>query len=140
MEETLNMNKQNAVLAATLWLATGMAGAAEAPAKVCLIAGWENPASVCTAHTRSITATCFICHGPNGKSTAAIPGLAGLDKDYLVAALKDFRDGKRESTVMKRYALGYTDSEYEEIAEFFAGVKYPVLAEGAPGKPHPAKP
>lgn len=134
------MNKFDAVLAATLWLVTGMAGAAEVPAKSCLIAGRENPASVCAAHTRSIAATCFICHGPNGKSTAAIPGLAGLDEAYLVAAMKDFRDGKRESTVMKKYALGYTDSEYEEIAKFFAGIKYPALAEGAPGKPHIAKP
>lgn len=131
------MKKYKAVLAATLWLAAGVAGAAETPAKVCLIAGWENPASVCTAHTRSITATCFNCHGPNGMSTAAIPGLAGLDKDYLIAAMKDFRDGKRESSVMRKYALGYTDSEYEEIAEFFAGIKYPALAEGATATARP---
>lgn len=118
------MKKQHkAVVAATLWLAAGMAGAAETAAPVCLIAGWENPRSVCAAHTKSIAATCFICHGPNGKSVAAIPGLAGQDKAYLVAAMKDFRDGKREATVMKKYALGYTDSEYEEIAAFFAAIK-----------------
>lgn len=117
------MKKHKVVVAATLWLATGLAGAAETAAPVCLIAGWENPPSVCASHTRTVAATCFICHGPNGKSVAAIPGLAGQDKAYLVAAMKDFRDGKRESTVMKKYALGYTDSEYEEIAEFFAAIK-----------------
>lgn len=120
------------LVAATLWLAAGVSCAAQPAAQVCLIAGWENPASVCSAHTRAITATCFICHGPNGKSTAAIPGLAGLDKDYLVAAMKDFRDGKRDSTVMRKYALGYTDREYEDIAAFFAGINYPALAEGSP--------
>lgn len=117
------MKKHKAIVAATLWLATGLAGAAETAAPVCLIAGWENPPSVCAAHTKTVAATCFICHGPNGKSVAAIPGLAGQDKNYLVTAMKEFRDGKRDSTVMKKYALGYTDSEYEEIAEFFAAIK-----------------
>jgi len=123
MEETMNMKKQKAVVAAALWLATGIAGAAETAAPVCLIAGWENPPSVCAAHTKSIAATCFICHGPNGKSSAAIPGLAGQDKAYLIAAMKEYREGKRESTVMKKYALGYDDSEYESLAEFFAAIK-----------------
>jgi cytochrome c553 len=104
MEETMNMNTH--VVVATLWLCSGVAGAAEtaapgSPAPVCFIAGWENPASVCAAHTKTIAATCYICHGPNGKSVAAIPPLAGQDKAYLVAAMKDFRDGKRDATVMK---------------------------------------
>jgi sulfide dehydrogenase cytochrome subunit len=89
----------------------------------CLIAGWENPASVCVTHTKTIAATCFICHGPNGKSNGAIPSLAGQDKAYLVAAMQDFKSGKREASVMKKYALGYTDSEYEEIAAYFAAIK-----------------
>lgn len=102
----------------------GMAGADKAkPTKVCLIAGWENPASVCVAHTKVIAATCFNCHGSNGKSSTAIPSLAGQDKEYFVTAMKDFRDGKRDATVMKKYALGYTDDEYEAMGEFFAKVK-----------------
>lgn len=122
MEETMKMKKYNVVAAALLASVASLATAAEA-GKPCLIAGWENPPSVCAAHTKSISATCFICHGPNGKSVAAIPGLAGQDKEYLVTAMKDFRDGKRESTVMKKYALGYTDAEYEEIAAFFSAIK-----------------
>lgn len=89
----------------------------------CLIAGWENPASVCVAHTKTIAATCFICHGPNGKSMGAIPSLAGQDKAYLVVAMQEFKSGKRESSVMKKYALGYTDSEYEDVAAYFAAIK-----------------
>ena len=103
----------------------GLAGTGKAkPAKACLIAGWENPPSVCAAHTKVISATCFNCHGFNGKSNTAIPGLAGQEKAYFVTAMKDFRDGKRESiTVMQKYALGYTDDEYEAMAEFFAKIK-----------------
>ncbi len=104
-------------------LSAGLAVAAEAPAKPCPIAGWENPPSVCVAHTKSIAATCYICHGPNGKSLGAIPSLAGQDKAYLVAAMKEFKSGKRESTVMRKYAVGYTDTEYEELAEFFSAIK-----------------
>jgi len=103
----------------------GAADAAKAKvAKTCLIAGWENPPSVCAAHTKVISATCFNCHGFNGKSNSAIPSLAGQEKAYFVTAMKDFRDGKREGiTVMQKYALGYTDDEYEAMAEFFAKIK-----------------
>lgn len=99
--------------------------AAATDTKVCLIAGWENPPSVCKSHTRAIAATCFICHGPEGKSLGATPSLAGQDKAYLVQAMKEFRDGKRDDsvTVMKKYAVGYTDQEYEDLAAYFAAIK-----------------
>lgn len=113
-----------------LMLSGALCGPAMAdPGKVttekCLIAGWENPPSVCKSHTRTIAATCFVCHGPNGKSEGAVPSLAGQDKAYLVNAMKEFRDGKRDDsvTVMKKYAIGYTDQEYEDLAAFFAAVK-----------------
>ncbi len=102
----------------------GFAAAGKAkPAKICLIAGYENPPSICAVHTKVISSTCFNCHGPDGKSSTAIPSLAGQDKEYFVTAMKEFRDGKRDTTVMKKYALGYTDSEYEAMAEFFAKIK-----------------
>jgi sulfide dehydrogenase cytochrome subunit len=101
--------------------------AAEAAAKTdappCLIAGWEQPASICAVHTKTIAATCFICHGPNGKSSGAVPSLAGQDKAYLAAAMRDFKSGKRESTVMKKYAMGYSDAEYDDLAALFAAIK-----------------
>ena len=92
-------------------------------AKPCFIAGWENPPSVCGSHIKVVASTCFNCHGPNGQSSVAIPSLAGQDKAYFVAAMKEFRDGKREATVMKKYALGYTDDEYEAMGDYFARIK-----------------
>lgn len=103
--------------------------ATESPAgvqgKACLIAGWENPPSICASHNRTLAATCFNCHGPDGKSSGAIPSLAGQSKNDIVNAMKDFRSGKRDeyATVMKKYALGYTDSEYEAMAEYFSNIK-----------------
>lgn len=102
---------------------TAHAADAKTTAPPCLIAGWENPASVCASHTKTLAATCFICHGPNGKSNGAIPSLAGQDKAYLIAAMQDFKAGRREASVMQKYALGYTDSECEALAAYFAAIK-----------------
>ena len=96
---------------------------AQAAEKPCLIAGWEQSAHTCVIHTRTIATTCFICHGPNGKSSGAVPSLAGQDKAYLAEAMRDYKSGKRESTVMQKYALGYSDSEYDDLAAFFAAIK-----------------
>ena len=74
-------------------------------------------------HTKSISSTCLSCHGPGGKSQGAIPSLAGLEKDYFVKAMKDFKSGARPSTIMKRQASGYTDSEFEAMGAYFAGLK-----------------
>ncbi len=115
------MKKPIKAVIATLWLATGAAGAADQAG--CTIAGYDMPPNVCASHTRTIASTCFICHGPNGKSQAAIPPLAGRDKAELLAALQDFRDGKREATVMQKYVKGYSDSEYEDLADYFSAIK-----------------
>lgn len=90
---------------------------------VCNIAGYEVPLTVCNSHNRTLASTCFNCHGPNGVSNAAIPGLAGQDKAYLVSAMKEFRDGKREATVMQKYAMGFTDEEYETLAALFSSMQ-----------------
>jgi len=74
-------------------------------------------------HTQSIASTCMSCHGPGGKSQGAIPSLAGLDKDYFVKSMKDFKAGTRAATIMKRHASGYTDAEFEAMAAYFAGLK-----------------
>lgn len=117
------MKRHLALAAIAVLLSSGPAGAAKPADKTCLIAGWENPASVCAAHTKVIAATCFNCHGPQGESQTAIPPLAGKEKQDFIAAMREFRDGKRENTVMHRYALGYTEDEYEALGDFFANIK-----------------
>jgi cytochrome subunit of sulfide dehydrogenase len=109
------------VLTTTLYLALGAGLAQPVLADTtCRIANGAFPASVCDSRHRTLTATCYNCHGPNGMSQAAIPALAGQDKAYLVNAMKQFRSGERQSTVMQRYAMGYTDEEYEAMANLFA--------------------
>jgi cytochrome subunit of sulfide dehydrogenase len=82
--------------------------------------------AVASAHAdraRFMAANCAYCHGPDGKSRGAIPSLAGTDKKYFVEQMKAFRDGTRDSTVMSKHAMGYTDAEYEAMGAWFAAVK-----------------
>lgn len=73
---------------------------------------------------RALAANCAACHGTNGNSAGgAIPGLAGANKDYFVAQMKAFKEGKREATVMHQIAKGYSEVEIAAIADFFAAQK-----------------
>lgn len=69
---------------------------------------------------RDIAANCANCHGTDGRSRGGVPSLAGQDKGYIVQQMKDFRDGKRPSTVMQQLAKGYTDAQIEAAAAYFA--------------------
>ncbi len=80
-------------------------------------------AGAADVHTRVIASTCMSCHGPGGKSLGAIPDIVGLDKDYFVKSMKDFKSGARSGTIMKRHAAGYTDAEFESMGAFFASLK-----------------
>ncbi|HET9664194.1 MAG TPA: c-type cytochrome [Burkholderiales bacterium] len=74
--------------------------------------------------TRSLVAACFTCHGTDGRSVGGVPpALAGLDRQYLLQTMKDFKAGKRPATIMHQQAKGYTDQELEVIAGYFAGIK-----------------
>jgi sulfide dehydrogenase cytochrome subunit len=85
---------------------------------------------------RSLAATCFTCHGTDGRSVGGVPpSLAGQDKNYLLQTMKDFKTGKRPATIMHQQAKGYTDQELEVIAGYFASLKggQGTMAPAAPG-------
>ena len=72
---------------------------------------------------RDVAANCATCHGTDGKSRGVVPSLAGQEKAYIVQQMKDFRDGKRPSTIMQQLAKGYTDAEIDAAAAYFAAQK-----------------
>lgn len=71
-----------------------------------------------------LAATCTGCHGTNGATQGnTLPPLAGQPKEQLLAALKDFKAGKRQATIMTQLAKGYTDEQLETLATYFASQK-----------------
>ena len=73
---------------------------------------------------RSLAGTCAACHGTSGHSVGgAIPGLAGLNKEYFVNQMSSFKEGKREATIMHQLAKGYTSAEIAALGDFFAAQK-----------------
>ena len=88
-------------------------------------------ASVASAQTaqalqmRTLAASCASCHGTDGKAVqgAAMPALAGLPKEFIVAQMRAFRDGQRPATVMHQIAKGYTEAQIDSISTYFSSRK-----------------
>jgi cytochrome subunit of sulfide dehydrogenase len=85
----------------------------------------QNTQPAQTLQMRSLAATCANCHGTEG---VAVPGeamarLAGLPKDYIVAQMLAFREGKRPATVMHQITKGYSNEQIEALASYFAAKK-----------------
>lgn len=72
---------------------------------------------------RDIAANCTSCHHGDRRDGAAIPGLAGMDKAAIVDRVREFRDGRRPSTIMQQLANGYTDAQIEAAASYLAAQK-----------------
>ena len=72
---------------------------------------------------RDVAANCASCHATDGKSRGGVPSLVGQDKLSLVQQMKDFRDGKRRSTIMQQLTRGYTDAEIEAAAAYLSAQK-----------------
>jgi len=73
---------------------------------------------------RALAATCFTCHGTDGRSVGGVPpSLAGRGRAELAQMLMDFKSGKRPGTIMPQQAKGYSDAQLEQIAAYFAAVK-----------------
>jgi cytochrome c553 len=68
-----------------------------------------------------LTAKCNRCHSPGAANAqVAIPRIHGQDRDYLVMALRSYRDDRRESSTMHKMSLPYGDSIIESIATYYA--------------------
>ncbi|MBC7779999.1 MAG: c-type cytochrome [Proteobacteria bacterium] len=72
---------------------------------------------------RQLAFTCTSCHGTDGVSLGGMPTLAGRDRAYLAQQMRDFRDGKRQATVMHQLSKGFTDPEIDALAAHFAAIK-----------------
>jgi sulfide dehydrogenase cytochrome subunit len=90
---------------------------------ICALAAAAASAKFDSDPIRYVAANCANCHGTVGRSSGAMPSLAGLQKTYFVEQMKQFRDGKRPATIMHQIAKGYTDQQIDQLGDFFARAK-----------------
>ncbi|NNE04853.1 MAG: cytochrome c4 [Xanthomonadales bacterium] len=68
-----------------------------------------------------LSRSCDRCHGPGIDSpNLATPRLNGQDRDYLIMALRAYRDDKRHSTTMHKMSLPYSDTMIESLATLYS--------------------
>lgn len=67
------------------------------------------------------TAPCAGCHGADGNSKdPKTPRLAGLDAEYLVAAIQGYRDGGRSHDVMRDAVSTLRTKDINDIVTYYA--------------------
>jgi len=80
----------------------------------------SSPADSMQGSARELAAKCDRCHD-NGDSPAIVaPILRAQDKDYLVMALRAYRDDKRQSTTMHKMSVIYSNAIIDSIASYYA--------------------
>ena len=74
------------------------------------------------ATSRELVQTeCAHCHGEDGNSAIpAFPKLAGLQHDYLVKQLNDYRAGRRQSEVMGPIVEKLSGVQVQDLADYFS--------------------
>lgn len=82
------------------------------------------------ARLNELLAVCASCHGQDGVALGEeIPSLGGQNEAYLVQALKDFRDGKRPSAIMRGIARELREDDIRTLARHYAAKPYQRKAQ-----------
>lgn len=69
---------------------------------------------------RNWAGACTGCHGTEGRSSGAIPSIAGIEKQKFVRLMMAFRDGSQPATVMHQHARGLNDDQIEKLGDYFS--------------------
>ncbi len=74
---------------------------------------------------------CDACHGTDGKSrTPAAPHIGGQNEAYLIWALNQYREGRREGDVMSAVAGTLSKRDIEALAHWYAAQTWPAQHVG----------
>lgn len=73
-----------------------------------------------------IAYTCSGCHGipfyKNVYPTYSVPKLGGQNQEYLVSALKAYRDGTRHHATMQAQASTLSDQDILDVTAYFVSI------------------
>ncbi len=75
---------------------------------------------------------CSLCHYPTGKGRPENAGIAGLNRDYFIQQLHDFKAGVRQSAdarkpntpIMAGFGVQMTEDEIRQSADYFSALKW----------------
>ena len=71
---------------------------------------------------------CAACHGTDGRSrTPAAPHIGGQNEAYLVWALTQYREGRREGDVMNNVIDVLSRKDIEDLAHWYARQHWPAF-------------
>jgi cytochrome c553 len=74
---------------------------------------------------------CVACHGADGRSrTPAAPHIGGQNEAYLVWALTQYREGRREGDVMSSVAGVLSPADIEVLSAWYARQTWPAIVAG----------
>ncbi len=81
----------------------------------------SQPAEKGKEFIKQVAAKCDRCHGTGiVNPDLLVPKINGQDRDYLVMALRAYRDDRREVSAMHRMSLPYSDSLIDSLSTYYA--------------------
>jgi cytochrome c553 len=92
-----------------------------------LLLAASAPAFAQTDATPAKLGLCEACHGVDGRSrTPAAPHIGGQNEAYLIWALNQYREGRREGDVMSSVAGTLGQRDIEALARWYAAQTWPA--------------
>ena len=78
------------------------------------------------ANGQTINKSCALCHGAHGQGASGklSPRIAGLPREYIIKAMKDYVSGTRIYPLMVRTSQidKFTERDYEDVAAYLASI------------------
>ncbi len=71
----------------------------------------------------AIAVDCKQCHGMDGMSRSSnYPNLAGQREFYLLKQLRNFKNGRRQSPIMKSMISDLEEQDLKDVAAYYSGI------------------
>lgn len=81
----------------------------------------SRPAENGQSLVEDLTGKCNRCHGPGvDNPKVPFPKINGQDRDYLIMALRAYRDDRRKSSLMHTMSMPYGDAVIETMADYYS--------------------
>lgn len=78
------------------------------------------------------SAVCAACHGVDGNSVnPEWPSIAGQHPEYIISAIEDFQQGRRDNVLMTAQAMALSEEDVADLAAYFSS-QTPVGGEADP--------